>query len=1197
VVKDIHGVVVLDTHFQYDLDGNVTTRTDGDGNVTTSIYLGDQLMHQEVRNAAGQLASSVDFTYDRDGYVASETDGDGNSTVYTNDVDSNVLSMTTPLGTTTYQYDRDGNRTYLHDPLGRSIVYSYDDNRLATAIWYNANGSVANVLSYGYDEDGNLTSASNNAGSYTFHYDGDELTQEVTPGGVVINFTQHDEQGNATQITDSFGATLTAHYNADGRLDHTTYSDAGSQAREDMVYDNAGLLVSQSRYADTAGTTLVGTTAVGYHGPVLIGVLQHSDGAGIVLASFTYGYDTAGWLTSESTNGANTIGYGYDGAGQLTQAGEQTWGYDPNGNPNTGGAVVAGNNQLVTDGTWTYQYDAAGNVISRTDAAAEETWTYSYDTVNELVSATETGPFGVVLVQADYSYDAFGNRISVTVTQDGETTTTHSVYVAVGSPEAGADLTHWRLWADTDGSGTLQTHYLSGDQPDQWLARVDAGANGVRWLLPDKQGSVRLVADNTEGVIDQINYNPWGVTTTETAPEVGGQLKYAGYAQDAWSQMYHEARRYYQADAHRFLTQDPLGLEPDSNPYRPVGNGPTNATDPSGLIKQDVFWDNVEAIADADPAAKHALAWFKRHAGANYQSKVTFGYYGNWYPWYWVLPKNTGRYEAGGQVPTVSLSTSWNEWDNAVGFYEVLLKKDIVGFATDVRLDQGDPDKLIAALKKDRQEWLKTAVQVVAAAGRGLLEAYSMQAGIIWLTIDNLQNKQYLLAGLRVIPLVGSQTVKIVLKTKAGDVTVSWTADQFAKLRRKVRAQGKSLDMEIKKALKQAETEHLAKLARQQAPAPAPPATSVSQPRVQQTTAPLNDAGASTSRTLADQARVAAQLRTTGPTCFATGTPLLTPGGFKRVEHFRPGDLILSRCETDPSGSVEAKTVEEVFVRVAMVLKLRIGGQEIRTTAEHPFYVVGKGWVKAAFLEVGQLLLGHDGQCTAVEELSETRSIETVYNLRVADYHTYFVGSPEWGFSVWAHNADYVARFEVLTGGWVVDIVEGGKVTGQAKVAGNPMKIQTFTGPNAEQLAKDHAAALTRQAQSATTPATPTTPASPAPATKPQAPTPTSKPPTATAKDPVFESGVPLSRGQWDVPRNAAESAVLRNAQAGAGRTSSSHRMIVSKERIYGDPYAASGNYEKWAYVETRGGVTYEIHYMRNVVTGETGHYKFVSAK
>ncbi|HLJ92175.1 MAG TPA: hypothetical protein VKU02_03185, partial [Gemmataceae bacterium] len=33
---------------------------------------------------------------------------------------------------------------------------------------------------------------------------------------------------------------------------------------------------------------------------------------------------------------------------------------------------------------------------------------------------------------------------------------------------------------------------------------------------------------------------------------------------------------------------------------------------------------------------------------------------------------------------------------------------------------------------------------------------------------------------------------------------------------------------------------------------------------------------------------------------------------------------------------------------------------------------------------------------------------ETVYNLQVADHHTYFVGTPEWGWAVWAHNAAYV---------------------------------------------------------------------------------------------------------------------------------------------------------------------------------------------
>jgi len=61
--------------------------------------------------------------------------------------------------------------------------------------------------------------------------------------------------------------------------------------------------------------------------------------------------------------------------------------------------------------------------------------------------------------------------------------------------------------------------------------------------------------------------------------------------------------------------------------------------------------------------------------------------------------------------------------------------------------------------------------------------------------------------------------------------------------------------------------------------------------------------------------------------------------------------------------------------------------------------------VPAAQLQPGDLLSSHDGQWVPVEEVYDTGEPETVYNLRVADFHTYFVGSEEWGFSVWAHNA------------------------------------------------------------------------------------------------------------------------------------------------------------------------------------------------
>jgi intein/homing endonuclease len=119
------------------------------------------------------------------------------------------------------------------------------------------------------------------------------------------------------------------------------------------------------------------------------------------------------------------------------------------------------------------------------------------------------------------------------------------------------------------------------------------------------------------------------------------------------------------------------------------------------------------------------------------------------------------------------------------------------------------------------------------------------------------------------------------------------------------------------------------------------------------------------------------------------------------------GDLLLSRPDDNPMGDVEAKCVEEVFVRSALIWHVHVGGHVIRSTAEHPFYVEGAGWVACQDLKIGDRLLSADGTTVTVEDLFDTGEYETVYNLRIQDYHTYFVGREEWGFSVWAHNACY----------------------------------------------------------------------------------------------------------------------------------------------------------------------------------------------
>jgi hypothetical protein len=131
----------------------------------------------------------------------------------------------------------------------------------------------------------------------------------------------------------------------------------------------------------------------------------------------------------------------------------------------------------------------------------------------------------------------------------------------------------------------------------------------------------------------------------------------------------------------------------------------------------------------------------------------------------------------------------------------------------------------------------------------------------------------------------------------------------------------------------------------------------------------------------------------------------LTPGGSKPIEQFKEGDLVLSRDEADPCGRVQAKVVLAVFAYDSYVLQLRVAGRVIRTTAEHPFWVVGKDWLPANRLAPGDLLLTPEGEQVAVEQVAQTSEYERVYNLRIADFQTYFVGCEEWGLAVWAHNA------------------------------------------------------------------------------------------------------------------------------------------------------------------------------------------------
>ena len=157
-------------------------------------------------------------------------------------------------------------------------------------------------------------------------------------------------------------------------------------------------------------------------------------------------------------------------------------------------------------------------------------------------------------------------------------------------------------------------------------------------------------------------------------------------------------------------------------------------------------------------------------------------------------------------------------------------------------------------------------------------------------------------------------------------------------------------------------------------------------------------------------------------TCFRAGTPLVCEGGHKQVEDLQVGDRLAARDEFDPDGPIEFKAIEEVFVRRGLILEVTVAGQTIGTTAEHPFYVFQRGWTPAGELKVGDLLATADGRYLPVEKLHQTGNLETVYNFRVQDHHTYFVADQHWGFEVWVHNSYFGGRHR--------ETKKGGKLAG-----------------------------------------------------------------------------------------------------------------------------------------------------------------------
>lgn len=135
--------------------------------------------------------------------------------------------------------------------------------------------------------------------------------------------------------------------------------------------------------------------------------------------------------------------------------------------------------------------------------------------------------------------------------------------------------------------------------------------------------------------------------------------------------------------------------------------------------------------------------------------------------------------------------------------------------------------------------------------------------------------------------------------------------------------------------------------------------------------------------------------------CFVAGTLVLTEKGLVPIEEIVSGDEVWS--ENICTGETGYKGVVRTFVnQVDTLVKLSFLEEEIKTTVNHPFWVVGSGWKSASKLQPGDKVKRGDGTIVDVLEI-EIVYLDTtvnVYNFEVVDWHTYFVGNT----SILVHN-------------------------------------------------------------------------------------------------------------------------------------------------------------------------------------------------
>jgi RHS repeat-associated protein len=424
------------TRFVYDKAGRLTSLTEGDGTPDASTIT---LTYDAIGRATKVVDANgnpINVTYDDADRVTSIQDALGRTSTNAYDADSRVTSSTKPNGaTTSMTYDARGRITTTTNADGTTVKRQYGPTTLSsetdeagktTSYAFDSAGQIAsytdalgNTTKYTRDAVGNLTGVTDGNGHTTsYQYNAaDRLVKKVLPDGSFEQYT-YDPNGNVT------AARLT-----DGHVTQYTY-DNRDRVTQINYFDGqvVSFTFTPSGKRQTA-TTGPGTTRYDYDGQDRLIKVTQPDGSAI-----SYSYDASNNITSIVTAGG-TASYSYDALNRLigvtdVLGGVTTYSYDLGGRltqrtlPN--GVVTNYTYDLLDRLTsvtqslgsappfesFVYTLNPSGKRLSVVEIDGRKTnWTYDDD--YRLIRETVTSGGGTILSDVSFTYDAVGNRTSL----------------------------------------------------------------------------------------------------------------------------------------------------------------------------------------------------------------------------------------------------------------------------------------------------------------------------------------------------------------------------------------------------------------------------------------------------------------------------------------------------------------------------------------------------------------------------------------------------------------------------------------------------------------------------------------------------------------------------------------------------------------------------------------------------------------